>query len=292
MNAGYTAEEVARILGVSRAALRSCLRAVRLPLPLSRRPSHYTFQDLLLLKTTKSLFDARIPATRTRRMLASLKRQLPEGQPLYSVKIYADGRRIIVWDGTARWQPDSGQFLFDFDPQAIGMAVPLRLPRKRPQNRTAQQWVDLARELEHHSPEEARQAYCEAIALDPASTEAAINLGRLYYEGREWNEAEGQYRRALAHDPLSALAHFNLAIVLEARGERAQARNSYRDAIACDGGFAEAHYNLALLYEADCLRRDAIRHFAEAQKLLGLRRGPARGRNRLRKDPFPPRNSA
>ncbi|PYM71322.1 MAG: hypothetical protein DME10_16725 [Candidatus Rokuibacteriota bacterium] len=42
----------------------------------------WSFQDLLLLKTTKGLLDARIPMARIRRMMASLKRQLPDDQAL------------------------------------------------------------------------------------------------------------------------------------------------------------------------------------------------------------------
>ena len=32
-----------------------------------------------------------------------------------SLKIYASGKRVVVWDGASRWQPDSGQFLLNFD---------------------------------------------------------------------------------------------------------------------------------------------------------------------------------
>ncbi|MCL6641634.1 MAG: hypothetical protein K6T92_09725, partial [Candidatus Rokubacteria bacterium] len=30
-----------------------------------------------------------------------------------------DGRRVVAWDGTARWQPDSGQFLLHFDADEV-----------------------------------------------------------------------------------------------------------------------------------------------------------------------------
>src|SRR6266481_1070191 len=89
----------------------------------------WSFQDLLLLKTTRGLLEARVPPRRIRRMLASLRRQLPGDQALSSVSIYADGRRAIAWDGTARWQPDSGQFLFSFDARAV--AIP-DAPSKTP----------------------------------------------------------------------------------------------------------------------------------------------------------------
>jgi hypothetical protein len=43
------------------------------------------------------------------------QRQLAKDRHLASLKIYADGERVIAWDGKTRWQPDSGQFLFNFD---------------------------------------------------------------------------------------------------------------------------------------------------------------------------------
>jgi hypothetical protein len=32
-----------------------------------------------------------------------------------SLTIYASGKRVVVWDGTSAWQPDSGQFLLNFE---------------------------------------------------------------------------------------------------------------------------------------------------------------------------------
>jgi hypothetical protein len=91
--------------------LRGCLRAALFAAPSKRRPQRFTFQDLLILQTAKRLSDAKIPIPRIRRILTSLKRQLPNDGSLSTLKIYADGQRVVVWDGEARWQPDSGQFL-------------------------------------------------------------------------------------------------------------------------------------------------------------------------------------
>ena len=50
-----------------------------------------------------------------RKVLNSLQRQLGEGEVLSSLKIYASGKRVVVWGGRSRWQPDSGQFLLNFE---------------------------------------------------------------------------------------------------------------------------------------------------------------------------------
>ena len=101
----FTTREVAKIAVLPEAQIRSCVRAGLLAPRRGRQGRlEWSFQDLLLLKTTKGLLDARIPMARIRRMMASLKRQLPEDQALSSLTIYADGRRVVAWDGAARWR--------------------------------------------------------------------------------------------------------------------------------------------------------------------------------------------
>jgi DNA-binding transcriptional MerR regulator len=156
----FTTREVARIAILPDARIRSCVRAGLLSPRRGRKGRlEWSFQDLLLLKTTKGLLDARVPLARIRRMMASLKRQLPDDRTLSSLTIYADGRRVVAWDGTARWQPDSGQFLFNFDVQEIASEVSRaeRLPAAALEAagqpaRTAEQWFNLGYELDAVSP--------------------------------------------------------------------------------------------------------------------------------------------
>jgi len=265
MRPHFTTREVARILDLSDARLRSCLRAALYPAGRGG-PLQFTFQDLLLLKTTKGLLDAQVPVARLRKMLHSLKRQLPEDQQLWNVTIYADGRRVIVWDGTAHWQPESGQFLFDFEPSRMARQFPLK-QAVPPAQLTAENWFDLASELEKESPQEAGRAYEEALRLDPTWAAAHINLGRLYQEAKQFHRAEACYRAALRHAPEEALPRFNLGVLLEEMRDSAGAMTAYKEALARDAGFSDAHYNLALLHEAQGNKSEAIRHFRAAQKL-------------------------
>ena len=39
--------------------------------------------------------------------------------PLGRLSVYVDGDRVVAWDGATRWQPDSGQFLFNFSAGAV-----------------------------------------------------------------------------------------------------------------------------------------------------------------------------
>jgi tetratricopeptide (TPR) repeat protein len=204
-------------------------------------------------------------------MLASLKRQLPDDQHLTSLTIYADGGRIVAWNGSARWQPDSGQFLFTFEVQAVAKQVALPLaPAAAPAPAlTAKEWFHLAAELEGSSPEEAQRAYHQALELDPTLSDAHVNLGCLYQEAKKPVEAEGHYRAAIEHVPADPIPYFNLAALLDDLGRADEAIRAYRQAIDRDPDCADAHYNLGLLYEALGKRSEAIRHLRKARALYG-----------------------
>jgi tetratricopeptide (TPR) repeat protein len=278
----FSTHEVAKILGLPDSKIRSCARAALLS-P-TRGPGgrlRWSFQDLLLLKTTRGLLEARVPPGRIRRMVASLRRQLPGDQALSSVSVYADGRRVVAWDGTAHWQPDSGQFLFNFEAPSVAMqepaparptaAAPARATPAVEAARTAAEWFDLACELEPASPDEARHAYEQALALDAGLADAHINLGRLLHAGGDAARAEAHYRAAIQHAPDDAIAHFNLAGLLEETGRASDAVASYQQALAADPAFADAHYNLGLLLDTLGRRPAAMTHLRAARRLYARR---------------------
>jgi len=269
MNRDYSAADLLRILRLSQAELRSCLRSALLPLSRRGAPCTYSFQQLVLLRTTQGLREAGVPVRQIRTVLASLQRQLGEDQTLSSVKIYASGQRVVVWDGISQWHPSSGQFLLNFDTAQLVKILKLK-PARRPGLTPAESsraWFHRAMILEEDSIEEARRAYQEAIQLYPSFVEAHINLGRLHHNVGEFAEAEICYRRAIKYGPDVALAHFNLGVVLEDQGERQGALAAYEEALHWQPDFREAHCHVAQLYERLGRRRDAVRHYAAAKRL-------------------------
>lgn len=263
----FSTPEVAKIVHLPHSRIRFFVRAGFLePCRGKAGKLQFTFRDVLFLKTAKGLLDSRVPAKRVLQILNSLKRQLPEERHFASVKIYADGSRVIVWDGNARWQPDSGQFLFNFDAKSV--LRNLHLPaRQQNLHRDARQWFQLGVELEKTSMEEARQAYSRAIEIDPAMSDAHLNLGRLYHNAGKFGQSELHYRAAARHDPHSAAPLFNLGVLQEDREEPRKALQLYRQALEREPDFADAHYNLGLLLERMGDRQGAFTHFRTARKL-------------------------
>jgi tetratricopeptide (TPR) repeat protein len=278
----YSTREAARILQATEARVRNWARLGGLvPEPGPDGSSEFTFQQLLLLRTTRGLIEAGIPARRVQRIWTSLRRQLAADLPLTSIRILADGERAIAWDEHASWQPDSGQFLLDFDAGEIAAAAavgtvaavatdqavvkpPSVVEAPAP---SAEQWFHLACELDDTSPLEARQAYIQALALDPDLADAHVNLGRLDHEAGDYVSAEAHYREAVRCAPEDATCHFNLAVLLDDLGRPDEAIRSYMQAIARDPEAADAHYNVGLLLESRGRRPDAMRHLMTARRL-------------------------
>jgi len=199
-------------------------------------------------------------------MLSSLKRRLPDEQ-LTKLKIYADGRRIVVCDGKARYQPDTGQFLFDFDPPSVLRTAKLSSRKPAGNGRTARDWFDQGSELEEKSSDEAMEAYKKALEMDPSVCEAHINLGRLYHNAGRLKESERHYRAALELAPEDATPYFNLGLLLEDLKRPVEAARAYETAIDKDPTFADAHYNLGLVLDALGKKKQAFSHLRTARNL-------------------------
>ena len=263
----FTTAEVANILNLPDRRIRSFVRAGFLAPAKNKAGLQFTFRDLLFLKTAKSLLASRVPANRISRILSSLKRQLPDEQHLSSLKIYADGRRVVVWDGKAQWQPDSGQFLFNFDARSVMRTVKLPAPKTIKPIRDARYWFDLAIEFEKTSTDEARRAYLRALELDPTLSDAHLNLGKLYHDAGMLEKCEPHYRAALKYAPAAAAPYFNLGVLFEDLKQPREAAKHYHAALERDPEFADAHYNLGLVLELLGKKKEAFGHLRTARKL-------------------------
>ena len=270
----YTTRDVAKLLGLSEPQVRSHARVGYLsPDRGPRNAYRFSFQDLVLLRAAKALSEARIPQRRIRRALRALARELPVGRSLSGLRISSEGDRIVVRDGDESWNPESGQLLLDFHVVDLaGRAAPIarreaRRARRSDEPLTAEQWYSLGVDLESAAPEDARDAYTRAVALDPRHASARVNLGRWLQEDGHPELAITEYRAALASQPRHPTAAFNLGTALEELGRRAEAIEAYRRALKADGEFADAHFNLARLPACSYRRAAALRHL-KAYKLL------------------------
>lgn len=278
---GYSVEDVARLLGLSLKQVQGYVKSGFLaPARDGEGALRFSFQDVVLLRTAKGLVGARIPSARVKRALARLRQQLPDGRPLTGVAIAADGKRIVVRDGGAQWNPESGQVLLDFqvrelhdEAQALTAWKPKAEPKKDPaaeKRQAAEDWYQTGCIREDEGDKDgALAAYKKAIALDGEHADAHINAGRVCHERRELANAVRHYQRALELRSDDAVAAFNLGVAFEDQERLDEAVGAYLTAVSSDPRAADAHYNLAGLYERLGDRAGAIRHLRAYKKLVG-----------------------
>jgi tetratricopeptide (TPR) repeat protein len=270
----YTTRDVARLLGLSEARVRSQARAGFLTPDRGPRNSYrFSFQDLVLLRTARELAGARVPRRRINGALRKLARNLPVGWSLSGLRIIADAHRVIVQEGSATWNPESEQLQIDFAARLAGRAGPpaQRLacsPRRQGESLSAAEWFDLGEAIEETRPEEALSAYVSAIGLDPDHAAAHVNLGRLLQLAGRIPEAIEHYRRSLLAGGGDPTAAFNLGTALEELCRWAEAIDAYGRALRLDPELADAHFNLARLHEQMGRRTAAIRHLRAYEQLM------------------------
>jgi tetratricopeptide (TPR) repeat protein len=115
--------------------------------------------------------------------------------------------------------------------------------------------------------EDAKKVYQDLLELQPGHAAAAINLGTIHYNERDFAGAESMYRQATEADPEYALAFFDLGNVLDELQRLDEAIAAYQRALTLVPQYADAHYNLALAYERLKEPRKALRHWTAYTRL-------------------------
>jgi tetratricopeptide (TPR) repeat protein len=267
----YGVREVEKLLRLPRSTIRALIDAGFVsPARGPRNAWRFSFQDLIVLRTAQALAAAKVAPKRITRSMKELRRHLPQAMPLSGLSICAVADRVVVKEGSRRWQAESGQYLlaFEGDPDRGALSV---IERKAPL--AAGEWFDRALALEAEDSGAALEAYRQAIALEPKLVDAHTNLGWLLHEAGQLSEAERAYRagiEACGNDPLLL---YNLGVLLADMSRAQEAVEAYEAALSARPGFADCHYNLALLCEELDKPREAIRHMARYRRLTGAKPG-------------------
>lgn len=239
----YGVADVERLLGLSRATVRALVAAGFVkPERGPRNSLRFSFQDLIALRTAQALAQSNVPPRRITRALKELRAHLPSAMPLSGLRVGTEGDRVVVREGGARWQADSGQYLLQFEGNPTRGSLTVI----------------------------ASAASRDAPATDSTDLDAYIDRGLALHEAGRLEEARTVYDDALRACGADATLLFNRGVLLEDLGRIAEAMDAYREAVRVDPAFADAHYNLALLCRQAGREQEAIRHMA-AYRRLGQR---------------------
>ncbi|HEY2464049.1 MAG TPA: tetratricopeptide repeat protein [Steroidobacteraceae bacterium] len=279
----YDTKDLERLFGLPASAVRALARAGNIqPVRRSGR-LHYSFHDLVVLRTASALRAAKISSQRINKTLQELRSALPEGSALNKISLTALGNRIAIREGQTLRESDSGQYalaleiieekgrLHVISRQDAAPAIERpsgtagNFSRGCTSRDSADEHYARALSLEDDNPQAAQKAYELCLKAAPDHMEARINLGRLLHMAGRLKEAERVYRLGAKADPFIA---FNLAVVLEDLEREPDAILAYREALALDPEFADAHFNLARLYERAQDPQASLRHLLAYRRMM------------------------
>lgn len=255
----FTQREVSRIVGVDSSRLRYWHR-LRLVVPEARWGEHfYDFADLVTLRSIKTITERRIPARRLVRTVRALQGNEPISAAIGELQLFPNGREIaaILRGATEQAiEPLTGQFVLPFH-----AATAAKLHRLEP--RAADQLFEYAVRCEGKPGgiDEAIHVYQQVIQMQPRWAEPHINLGCVYYQRGEMQNAYAAFCAALELEPDSIVAHFNLGCVLDEMGRAEETVEHLRRATELDPTHADAHFNLASAYEKQGRKQLALQHW-------------------------------
>jgi DNA-binding transcriptional MerR regulator len=259
----YRREDVLRILRLPHRQLNAWERA-----GLISASEHYSFDGLVQLRKLRELAETRISVKSIRQSVDAMQKVAGLSNPLLELAVVPRGSRLAFRQGGALVDPMTRQMAFDFEmTPSAGLAVVSRAFRHGADaNALAAEVQEMflrAVRLEENAATlaEAKDLYGEILEIQMEHAAAAINLGTICYNERDFDAAETLYRRATEADPEYALAFFDLGNVLDELQRLPEAISAYERALKLVPQYADAHYNLALAYERMQEPRRALRHW-------------------------------
>jgi tetratricopeptide (TPR) repeat protein len=257
----FTQREVSRIVGVQPGRLRYWHR-LRLVVPRSRWGERfYNFRDLIALRSIKAITEHRIPAKRLCRAVAVLRNAGEQNAvAIGELQLFASGREIAaIPPGRASQaiEPLTGQFLLPF--HILGSSANIR----QMDSRTAGDLFEDALQCEAHPQgiDHAMRLYHRVIEMQPNWCEPRINLGCIFFQLGELENARNSFCNALELEPENVVCHFNLGCILDEIGDSEKAIEHLRRAVQLEPCHADAHFNLASAYEKCGEKQLALQHW-------------------------------
>jgi len=129
---GYSTREVAKLLGTTPQRIRRLARReIVAPLRNTRGHFRFSFQDIVLIRTTKKLTEAAIDPRRIWGAIRAIAKYLPVRHAFSAIRMRLNGDRMLVSLNNSSWEPESGQFVLPFCADQLADKSAIRLLAKR-----------------------------------------------------------------------------------------------------------------------------------------------------------------
>jgi DNA-binding transcriptional MerR regulator len=296
----FDTKDIKRLFGIPESQVRSLIKAGHIQPRKKAGRLNFSFQDLIVLRTAGSLRAARIPAQKINRTLREIRASLPDSLPLSGLSIVALGDRIVVREGQALRESDTGQYALAFgvvDRQGELLVIekpgatapPPPAANARPANGGTR--ANRGSPAKNPAPKAAKDPSAkDPSAKDPSANDPSANdpsandppakhppamdtpakdPEELFEQGLALEESEPRaaqaaYQACLAADVHHVEARLNLGRLLHVDGRLQEALEVYR---GTDTAEALISYNLGVLLEDFERESDAVSAYREALAL-------------------------
>ena len=280
----YTTEQLARMLDVPLARIRSWIRSGLLePARVARRLAWFDFRQVANVRTLRDLSERGVSAVRIRKSLETLRTALGREQVGYGWLDALERRGPPLFrreDG--QLSEANGQLHLDFaaaTARSEGTST-LRLPAARETD--ADEWFERGVQAEDEGClSDACMAYLNALLAGGPQAETCFNLANVLFALGRDGEAMQRYLQAIEIDPDYVEAWNNLGNVFTSLAQLEDAAAAYGQALIIEDGYADAHCNLADTLETLGQHDDARRHWQRYLELDPDSVWAARVRERL-----------
>jgi len=120
--------------------------------------------------------------------------------------------------------------------------------------------------------------WSRTLQTTPNSTTAHGNLGLVYQDRGQLDEAQRQFEAAIDLSPRNYKNYYNLGLVYFQKGDPQRAVEYFKRSVALNPDCFNCHYNLAMLYHKQGRLDSAIRHYL---RLISLRPASFTAHNNL-----------
>ncbi len=260
----FTTRAAARILAVPPGRIRYWVKRQLISPSVARgRNFRFVFNDLLVMRLAKDLLPRRHHIEPVRRSLERAQELATPDRPVSSLRLVNLDGRIVIRDGRAAFEVDTGQMLLDFEPERPVSTVDERFGPARARER-----FEEARRIAEEDPLKALSVYSALIGREPHNFDGHIRLAALLDSEGDLSGSLRHLLGAAAIAPANADVHLKLGLLYRKRGEPDHAIRSFHRAIECDPTLVDAHRNLADLYTEAGRKRDAQKHLTAIHRLI------------------------
>lgn len=134
-----------------------------------------------------------------------------------------------------------------------------------PEFKASSQWLNQKALVSQRQskPELALAEFREAIKIDPSNVAARMNLGVLYFEFQQFDQAATQFERVLKVMPSHSDAMMHLGAVYSSRGDFSKADQMFAEVSKIDSENPLLIFNLATLEERKGNYDESIKHLRD-----------------------------